>query len=91
MPEQELQKIADNAKIIVNGYAFSKRDDGFISILNLEHPDCAIVINQELEIIETNMDEIEQEITTIQKFIKANYLDMYKTWKDFGGGNFYNK
>lgn len=62
MPEQELQKIADNAKIIVNGYAFSKRDDGFISILNLEHPDCAIVINQELEIIETNMDEIEQGI-----------------------------
>ena len=62
MPEKELQKIADNAKIIVNGYAFSKRDDGFISILNLEHPDCAIVINNDLEIIETNMDEIEQGI-----------------------------
>ena len=62
MPEEELQKIADNAKIIVNGYAFSKREDGFISILNLEHPDCAIVINNDLEIIETNMDEIEQGI-----------------------------
>ena len=22
---------------------------------------------------------------------KANYLDMYKTWKDFGGKDFYNK
>ena len=62
MPEKELQKIAENAKIIVNGYAFSKRDDGFISILNLDHPDCAMVISKELEIIETNMDEIEQEI-----------------------------
>ena len=62
MPEKELQKIAENAKIIVNGYAFSKRDDGFISILNLDHPDCAMVINNEFEIIETNMDEIEQEI-----------------------------
>ena len=62
MPEKELQKIAENAKIIVNGYAFSKRDDGFISILNLDHPDCAMVITKELEIIETNMDEIEQEI-----------------------------
>ena len=62
MPEKELQKIAENAKIIVNGYAFSKRDDGFISILNLDHPDCAMVISKELEIIETNMDEIEQDI-----------------------------
>ena len=62
MPEKELQKIAENAKIIVNGYAFSKREDGFISILNLDHPDCAMVISKELEIIETNMDEIEQEI-----------------------------
>ena len=60
MPEKELKKIAENAKIIVNGYAFSKRDDGFISILNLDHPDCAMVINNEFEIIETNMDEIEQ-------------------------------
>ncbi len=49
MPEKELQKIAENAKIIVNGYAFSKRDDGFISILNLDHPDCAMVISKELE------------------------------------------
>ena len=62
MPEKELEKIAENAKIIVNGYAFSKRDDGFISILNLDHPDCAMVISKELEIIETNMDEIEQGI-----------------------------
>ena len=62
MPEKELQKIAENAKIIVNGYAFSKRVDGFISILNLDHPDCAMVISKDLEIIETNMDEIEQGI-----------------------------
>lgn len=62
MHDEELNKIAENAKIIVNGYAFTKRDDGFISILNLEHPDCAIVINKDLEIIETNMDEIEQGI-----------------------------
>ena len=62
MPEKELQKIAENAKIIVNGYAFSKRDDGFISILNLDHPDCAMVVNRDGEIIETNMDPIEQRI-----------------------------
>lgn len=31
------------------------------------------------------------EVNTIQRFIKANYLDMYKTWKSFGGGDFYRK
>lgn len=62
MPESEVQKIAEEADFIVNGYAFTSRSDGFVSILNLEHPDCAIVINKSLEIIETNMDEIEQVI-----------------------------
>lgn len=62
MSESELKKIADNAEFIANGYAFSKRNDGFISILNLNHPDCAIVINKNFEIIETNMDDIEQKI-----------------------------
>ena len=62
MPDSEVQKIADEADFIVNGYAFKSRNDGFVSILNLEHPDCAIVINKSLEIIETNMDEIEQAI-----------------------------
>ena len=62
MPEMDIQAIADKARFIVNGYAFSQREDGFISILNLEHPDCAMVVNGEGEIIETNMDQIEQRI-----------------------------
>lgn len=36
-------------------------------------------------------DLTDSEITTIQKFIKENYIDMYKTWKDFGGKEFYRK
>ncbi len=62
MSEKELEFIAENAKFIVSGYAFSRRDDGFVSILNLNHPDCAMVVNNEAEIIETNMDPIEQQI-----------------------------
>ncbi len=42
-------------------------------------------------IMQKRGDLTDKEITTIQKFIQANYLDMYKTWKDFGGGDFYNK
>ena len=62
MSDQEIKQIADSAEIIVNGYAFTSRADGFISILNLNHPDCAMVVNTDCEIIETNMDEIEQHI-----------------------------
>jgi len=36
-------------------------------------------------------DLTDSQITTIEKFIKTNYVDMYKTWKDFGGGEFYGK
>lgn len=62
MSEKEVQAVADKAKIIVSGYAFLHREDGFISILNLDHPSSAMVINRDAEIIETNMDSIEQKI-----------------------------
>ncbi|MBQ6518439.1 MAG: hypothetical protein IJI14_06950 [Anaerolineaceae bacterium] len=62
MTEKDIITLAEQADIIVNGYAFTQRDDGFISILNLYHPDCAMVVNKDNEIIETNMDPIEQQI-----------------------------
>ena len=62
MTEEELVLLAEKADMIVNGYAFIERDDGFIGILNLYHPDCAMVVNRSCEIIETNMDPIEQQI-----------------------------
>ncbi len=62
MREEEISYIADKASIIVCGYAFTKRNDGFISILNLRQPDSAMVVSQSGEIIETNMDQIEQKI-----------------------------
>jgi hypothetical protein len=34
-------------------------------------------------------DLTEREINIIQRFIKENYLDMYRMWKDFGGEGFY--
>ena len=45
MSKDAIDKIADNANMIVNGYAFTKEDNGWISILNLNHPDCAMVID----------------------------------------------
>lgn len=34
-------------------------------------------------------DLTDREANIIQRFIQANYLDMYKMWKEFGGGDFY--
>ncbi len=62
MPEKEVREVADKAAMIVNGYAFSRLDDGMIRILNLYHPDCAMVVRSDGEVIETNMDPIEQQI-----------------------------
>ena len=62
MTEKELSEIADKAALIVKGYAFTAGERGLVSILNLFHPDCAMVVNDECEIIATNMDEIEQGI-----------------------------
>ena len=62
MPDSELKAIAEKADLIVNGYAFTRLEDGFISILNLDHPDCAMTVNRSGELIDTNMDQIEQEI-----------------------------
>ena len=62
MPEKEIMEVVDKAKIIVNGYAFTEIENGMISILNLNHPDCAMVVRRDGELIETNMDPIEQQI-----------------------------
>lgn len=48
----DVQRIADNAELIVRGYSFTRREDGFFSILNLNHPDCAMVIDHNGEMID---------------------------------------
>ena len=40
-------------------------------------------------ILKQRGDLTDREINIISRFIKENYLDMYKTWKDFGGQGFY--
>ena len=59
----KLQAIADNADVIVNGYAFTKSDD-LIFVLNLNKPDRAAVLRSSGEVLETSMDDIELSIVT---------------------------
>lgn len=59
----KLQAIADNADVIVNGYAFTKSNDR-ISVLNLNKSDRAAVLRPSGEVLETSMDDIELSIVT---------------------------
>lgn len=66
-----VKKIADNADMIINGYAFTK-DINKIKVLNLNCINHAAVIFNGI-IIESNMDDIENQIV----------IDYYNSNKQF--------
>ena len=57
----DIKKIADEANMIVNGYAFTKTGNT-VRVLNLKKPDKAIVLTMTGKILETSMDDIEAHI-----------------------------
>lgn len=61
MNDKKVIEIAENANMIVDGYAFTRKENG-ISILNLKNPEHAMFISEDGKMLETNMDEIEQVI-----------------------------
>ena len=40
-------------------------------------------------VLQRKGDLTDIEVNIIKRFIKENYLDMYKTWKEFGGKDFF--
>ena len=54
----DVKKVADEADMIVNGYAFTRENDQ-IRILNLNNLDKALVISADGKVLETTMDDIE--------------------------------
>ncbi len=69
-----IKDIADNADMIVSGYAFTK-DGAIIRVLNLSSPDKAIVLDKNGEMLETTMDDIEIEIVTDIYSRNKKYLE----------------
>ena len=57
----DFKTIADNADLIINGYAFTKSGD-YIRVLNLNRLNKALVFDFNQEVIETSMDDIEVRI-----------------------------
>lgn len=65
----DIKNIADKADMIINGYAFTKCDEGY-QILNLNKPGSAVVLSIFGEVLETSMDDIEIEI--VKDYYKKN-------------------
>ena len=65
----DIKTIADNANIVVNGYAITREEDG-IHVLNLNSPDKAVVFSEDGEVLETTMDDIELSIAS--RYLQQN-------------------
>ena len=65
----DIKSIADKADLIINGYAFTRKDD-CIHVLNLNSPDKAVVFSRSGEVLETTMDDIE--ISIASRYLQQN-------------------
>lgn len=64
---EELIRIADEADVIINGYAFTRNGDN-ISVLNLNRPDKATLMSYDGVVLETSMDDIE--LAIVQQYLQ---------------------
>lgn len=65
----DIEKVANEADMIVNGYAFTRCDEGF-RVLNLNKVDKALVLSLDGDVLETTMDDIEIQI--VKEYYKRN-------------------
>ena len=65
----EIEKIAQGADFIVNGYSFFCQDS-MVRVLNLNNPACAAVLSRNGDVLETSMDDIE--LSIVQKYWERN-------------------
>lgn len=71
----DIKIIADEADMIVNGYAFKRCKEGY-RVLNLNRPDRATVLSLDGKVLETSMDDIEIRIV-------INYLEkIVSLWRN---------
>lgn len=65
----EIEKAAQSADFIVNGYSFFCKDDS-VRVLNLNDTSRAVVLTKTGEVLETSMDDIE--IAIVQSYWEKN-------------------
>lgn len=62
-------EVADNADMIINGYAFTK-DDNNIRVLNLNNNQKSVYIDKNGKVLQTSMDDIE--IGIVKQYYEKN-------------------
>lgn len=65
----DIKKVADDADIIISGYAYKKTDNN-IRVLNLNNTKKAALIDKDGDILETSMDDIE--LAIIKDYYRCN-------------------
>ena len=69
MPDSVLQAIADQANMIIAGFAFTAMENGFVRVLNLENPEEACVLDKDGNMIETTMNDL------VLALVQAYYMN----------------
>ena len=64
-----IQAVADNADMIINGYAFTKNDEN-IRVLNLNNNKKSLNLSKNGKVINTSMDDIE--ISIVKLYFNKN-------------------
>lgn len=70
MPQDEIEKIAEEAKFIIAGYSFSLNEENQIRVLNLENPTEAAVLTKDGDLLETTMDDAK--LALVQSYYLKN-------------------
>lgn len=70
----DIKKIADEADVIVDGYAFTKCSEG-IKVFNLNTAKGAAVFQNDGTLVETNMDDIEIVIAKDYLMSSLKYME----------------
>ena len=71
---RDLKNIADEAEVIIAGYALSRCDDN-IRVFNLNNNMSAAVFKKDGTLIETNMDDIELVIARDHMLSGLKYME----------------
>lgn len=75
MNPEEINKVCDNADMIVCGYAFSRMEGMKIQILQIHPPFHALILSADGEVLETSMDDVELAIVKGYWIKKHKYME----------------
>ncbi len=75
------KEIADLADVIIDGYAIHKKEDGRVSVVNLNRDGHAVIFLPNGEIDESSMDDIENVIAfdyynKARKYMEPNHAEV---------------